>query len=428
MTEQTSVEQGSRRPVRQLVAASIGNAVEWYDWYAYTFLATYFAGQIFPKNADDPLVPLLSTFAVFAVGFFLRPIGGLVLGSLADRIGRRNALTVTILMMGAGSLIMAVLPTYASAGLLAPALLVFARLLQGLSVGGEFAAATTFVIESAPPRRRGLFGSFQYVSTTVGQLVASGFAAVLASTLSTEDMNAWGWRIPFAVGAVIAVVGFWIRRGAEETHPAGDELAEGRRPGLFDALRHHPRASLLVAAVTVAGTVCYYTWTTYFPTYAQTAAGVPAAEALVVSTIALAFFAALQPLGGMLSDRVGRRPLLIGFAAGFALGVVPLLALVSSTFGLLLLVQCAGMVLLTGYTSVAAALNAELVPGRVRASGIGFPYSLTVAAFGGTAPYLATYLASIGHPGWFGWYVAALALFGLVVYLRLPETAHRPLE
>ena len=428
MTEQARAEQGARRPVRQLVAASVGNAVEWYDWYAYTFLATYFSGQIFPKNADDPLVPLLSTFAVFAVGFFLRPIGGLLLGSVADRIGRRNALTLTILMMGGGSLLMAALPTYASAGLLAPALLVLARLLQGLSVGGEFAASTTFLIESAPPHRRGLFSSFQYVSTTVGQLVASGLAAVLAATLSTEDMTSWGWRVPFVVGAVAALVGFWIRRGAEETHPAADELAEGRRPGLFDALRLHPRASLLVAAVTVAGTVTYYTWTTYFPTYAQTAAGVPAAEALTASTIALVFFALLQPLGGMLSDRVGRKPVLIGFAAGFAVGVVPLLALVSATFGTLLLVQCVGMVLLTGYTSVAAALNAELVPGRIRASGIGFPYSLTVALFGGTAPYLATYLASVGHPGWFGWYVAALALFGLVVYLRLPETAHRPLE
>ena len=427
MSEQVRTEQGARRPVRQLVAASIGNAVEWYDWYAYTFLATYFSGQIFPNDAGDPLVPLLSTFAVFAVGFFLRPVGGLLLGSVADRIGRRNALTVTILMMGGGSLLMAVLPTYSSAGLLAPALLVLARMLQGLSIGGEFAASTTFLIESAPPGRRGLFSSFQYVSTTAGQLVASGLAAVLASTLDKPDMTAWGWRVPFVFGAVIALVGFWIRRGAEETHPDRDALAAGDRPGLFDALRHHPRASLLVAAVTVAGTVTYYTWTTYFPTYAQTAAGVPAAEALIASTIALAFFGLLQPLGGMLSDRVGRKPVLIVFAAGFALGVVPLLALVSSTFGVLLAVQCVGMVLLTGYTSVAAALNAELVPGRVRASGIGFPYSLTVAVFGGTAPYLATWLASIGHPGWFGWYVAVLALFGLVVYLRLPETAHRPL-
>ena len=424
----TEAQPQVRRPIKQLVAASIGNAVEWYDWYAYTFLATYFAGQIFPGDANDPVVPLLSAFAVFAVGFFLRPIGGLLLGSMADRIGRRGALTVTIVMMGVGSLLMAALPTYASAGLLAPALLVLARLLQGLSIGGEFAAATTFLVESAPPGRRGLFSSFQYVSTTIGQLVASALAAVLAATLGKADMTAWGWRVPFAVGAVIALVGLWIRRTAEETHPEQEALAQGRRPPLFTALRRYPRQSLLVAAVTVAGTVTYYTWTTYFSTYAQTAAGVPAAEALTVNTIALAFFALLQPLGGMLSDRVGRKPLLIVFAAGFAIGVVPLLAAVRGAFGPLLLVQCVGMVLLTGYTSIAAAVNAELVPGRVRAAGIGFPYSLTVAIFGGTAPYLATWFASIGRPGLFGWYVAALALFGLVVYLRLPESAHRPLD
>jgi MHS family alpha-ketoglutarate permease-like MFS transporter len=431
MSEQpdtTELRPAQRRPVRQLAAASVGNAVEWYDWYAYTFLATYFSAQVFPRTSDDPLVPLLSAFAVFAVGFFLRPLGGLLLGSVADRIGRRNALTVTIFMMGAGSLIMGVLPTYDAAGLAAPALLVFARLLQGLSIGGEFAAATTFLIESAPPGRRGLFSSFQYVSTTIGQLLASGFAALLAATLAQPDMASWGWRIPFALGAVLAAVGFWIRRGAEETHPAEAEIAAGRRPPLFEALRRYPGPSLRIAAITVAGTVTYYTWTTYFPTYAQTSAGVEPAQALAVGTLALAFFAVLQPVGGILSDRFGRKPLLIVFAAGFALGVVPLLGLVSNSFVTLLLVQCAGMVLLTGYTSIAAALNAELFPGHVRASGIGFPYSLTVAAFGGTAPYLATWLASNGQAGLFPWYVAALALFGLVVYLRLPETAHRPLQ
>ena len=418
----------TKRPVRQLLAASVGNAVEWYDWYAYTFLATYIAAAVFPKGADNSLVPLLSTFAVFAVGFFMRPVGGLLMGAIADRHGRRAALTVTILLMGGSSLLVGLTPTYESVGVLAPVILVLARLLQGLSVGGEFAASTTFLVESAGPGRRGLFSSFQYVSTTLGQLVASGLAAVLASTLSKPEMTAWGWRVPFAVGAVIALVGLWIRRTAEETHPDRDGLAAGDRPPLFEALRRYPKASLLVAAVTVAGTVTYYTWTTYFSTYAQTAAGVPAAEALTANTIALAFFALLQPLGGMLSDRVGRKPLLVVFAAGFAIGVVPLLGLVSSAFGVLLLVQCVGMVLLTGYTSIAAALNAELVPGRVRASGIGFPYSLTVALFGGTAPYLATWLASIGRPGLFPWYVAALALFGLIVYLRLPESAHRPLE
>lgn len=272
-----------------------------------------------------------------------------------------------------------------------------------------------------------MFASFQYVSTTIGQLVASGLTALLAFTLVKADMASWGWRIPFVFGAVIALVGLWIRRGAEETHPAQAELAAGRRPPLFTALSRYPRQSLIIGAVTVAGTVTYYTWTTYFATYAQVNYGFSIADATLGSTIALAFFAVLQPIGGMLSDRWGRKPLLIVFAAGFAVGVIPLLGLIGNGFVSLLLVQCAGMILLTGYTSIAAALNAELFPGHVRASGIGFPYSLTVALFGGTAPYLATYLKSIQHPEWFLYYVVLLCAFGLVVYIRLPETAYRPL-
>ncbi len=365
---------------------------------------------------------------MFAVGFFMRPLGGLLLGSVADRIGRRNALTVTILMMGGGSLLMAVLPTYEQVGLLAPVLLMIARLVQGLSIGGEFAASTTFLVESAPPGRRGFFASFQYISTTIGQLLASGFTALLAMLLAADDMDGWGWRIPFAVGAAIALVGFWIRRGTEEAHPAKAALDAGHRPPLFEALRRYPRQSLLIGAVTVAGTVTYYTWTTYLPTYAQVNNGFAAADALLAGTIALAFFAVIQPLGGMVSDRWGRRPLLLVFAGGFALGVVPMLGLIGSSWISLVLVGCAGMVLLTGYTSIAAALNAELFPGHVRAAGIGFPYSLAVALFGGTAPYLATWLSSSGHPTWFPYYVAVLAALGFGVYLRLPETAHRPLD
>ncbi|GAA3715711.1 MFS transporter [Streptomyces tremellae] len=415
-----------RLPVRQLAAASVGNAAEWYDWYAYSFLAIYFADRVFPKGAGDSLVPLLSAFAVFAVGFFMRPVGGLLMGAVADRRGRRAALTLTILLMGGGSLLVGVTPTYAASGLLAPVVLVVARLVQGLSVGGEFAASTTFLVESAGERRRGLFSSFQYVSTTVGQLVASGIAALLAGNLTEGQMASWGWRVPFLLGAVIALVGFWIRRGAVETRSAPEPGTP--RPGLFEALRRHPRASLLICGITAGGTIAYYTWTTYLPTYATVNAGVGKGTALTAGTISLAFFAVLQPLGGVLSDRVGRKPPLIAFAVGFAVLAVPLLHLLDGGFWSLLLVQCAGMVLLTGYTAVAAAVNAEVFPARVRAAGIGFPYSLTVALFGGTAPYVGTWFADAGHAGWFPWYVAVLCLVSALVYARLPETAHGTLE
>ncbi|MFF7734231.1 MFS transporter [Streptomyces sp. NPDC007984] len=425
MTKTQTVSPPTKRPVRQLLAASVGNAVEWYDWYAYTFLATYIAAQVFPKGADNSLVPLLSTFAVFAVGFFMRPVGGLLMGAVADRHGRRAALTVTILLMGGSSLLVGLTPTYASVGVLAPVILVLARLLQGLSVGGEFAASTTFLVESAGPGRRGLFSSFQYVSTTVGQLVASGIAALLVDTLSDGQMNGWGWRVPFVLGAVLSLVGFWIRRGAQETRSAEQQAP---RPGLFEALRRHPRESLLIGGITAGGTIAYYTWTSYLPTYAELNAGIEKSDALLAGTISLAFFALLQPLGGLLSDRFGRRPLLLFFGLGFALLAVPLLHVLRDSFAVLLLVQCAGMVLLTGFTSISAAVNAEIFPPRVRAAGIGFPYSLTVALFGGTAPYVGTLFKEMGHAGLFPWYVAVLCLVSSVVYLRLPETAHAPLR
>ncbi|RJL21779.1 MFS transporter [Bailinhaonella thermotolerans] len=407
------------------MAASVGNVVEWYDWYTYSFLAIYFADQVFPKSAGNDLVPLLSAFAVFAVGFFMRPVGGLLVGSFADRFGRRSAMTLTIVLMGAGSLIMAILPTYENAGILAPLLLVIARLVQGLSVGGEFAAATTFLVESAGPGRRGLFSSFQYVSTTIGQLIASGLAAGLASALSKGDMASWGWRVPFLVGAVASLVGLWIRRSADETL----ETEKVERPRMFEFLRHHPRQALLIVGITMAGTITYYTWTTYLPTYAKLTVKFDPADALLIGTISLIFFGLLQPLGGMLSDRIGRRPMLIAFGGGFTLLTVPGLALLNDSFISLLLIQCAGMVLLTGFTSISAAVNAELFPARVRAAGIGFPYSLAVALFGGTGPYIGTAFTDAGNPGLFGWYVSALALISTLVYLfALKETKDQPLR
>ncbi len=239
-------------------------------------------------------------------------------------------------------------------------------------------------------------------------------------------MHAWGWRLAFVFGALLSLVGFWIRRGAQETRTAARQDAP--RPGLFEALRAHPRESLLICGITTGATIAYYTWTSYLPTYAQVTAGFDKGDSLIVGTISLAFFALLQPLGGMLSDRIGRKPMLLFFAVGFAVLSVPLLHAITDSFVSLLLVQCAGMVLLTGYTSIAAAVNAEVFPARVRASGIGFPYSLTVALFGGTAPYMGTLFKELDHPGAFPWYVAALCLISALVYLRLPETAHQPLD
>ncbi|MER7501162.1 MFS transporter [Nonomuraea pusilla] len=420
-----------RSRVRQLLAASVGNVVEWFDWYTYSFLTVYFADQIFPKSGGSSLVPVLSAFAVFAVGFFMRPLGGLLVGAFADRFGRKAAMTFTIILMGGGSLLLAITPTYQAAGVIAPIILTAARLIQGLSVGGEFAAATTFLVESAPPGRRGLFSSFQYVSTTIGQLLASGLAAVLASSLDEADMSSYGWRIPFVVGAVISLVGLWIRKGAEETSSVAKDIQEGKaeRPRMWEFLLHYPTKAALIVGITLAGTVAYYTWTTFLPTYAQQNVNFDKATSLLVGTISLVFFMVLQPLLGMLSDRVGRKPMLIAFGVAFTLLPVPLLGLLTNSFASLLLIQCVGMVFLGCFTSISAAVNSELFPTRVRASGAGFPYSLTVAIFGGTAPLIGTWLKEDGVSHLFPWYMSALALISTLVYVfALRETKDEPLR
>ncbi|MFI6293166.1 MFS transporter [Nonomuraea sp. NPDC050790] len=420
-----------RSRVRQLMAASIGNVVEWYDWYAYAALAAYFSVQVFPKSAGDSLVPLLATYGVFAVGFFMRPLGGLLVGSFADRFGRKAAMTFTIVLMGAGSLMLAITPTYEAAGILAPIILTLARLIQGLSVGGEFAAATTFLVESAGPGRRGLFSSFQYVSTTIGQLLALGLAAGLGTMLAAADMNGWGWRVPFVIGALLSLVGLWIRKGADETSHVAQEIQEGRaeRPRLFDFLRNYPKQAALIVGITIAGTVAYYTWTTFLPTYANITVNFSKTEAQLVGTIALVFFMLLQPLLGMLSDRIGRKPLLITFGVAFTLLPVPLLSMLDNSFASLLLIQCVGMVFLGCFTSISAAVNSELFPTRVRAAGAGFPYSLTVALFGGTAPLIGTAFIDAGNPVGFPWYMSALALVSTLVYIfALKETKDQPLR
>lgn len=410
---------------RQVVAGAVGNLVEWYDWLAYSYFATFFTEQFFPS--EDKTASLLSTFAVFAVGFFMRPVGGLLLGAFSDRFGRRSGLVVTILLMAGGSLLIAVAPTYAQVGVLAPILLLIARLMQGLSVGGEFAASATFLTEAAPPNRRGLVGSLQYATTTLGVLLATGLGTLLTSVLTEPQMNSWGWRIAFGVGALLGVAGLWLRRTAAETDRTPDAQRRTRRPAVT-LFREHPRTALVIIGMTIAPTIIYYTWSVYLPTYAHLTTGIDEAEAVPAHTIAVAVFMLLQPLGGMLSDRIGRKPPLLVFALGYVLLAVPMLGWLGDSFTSVLLVGLAGLVLFTGYSAIAPAVMAEQFPAHVRVAGMGGPYSLAVALFGGTAPYLATWLESQGQVELFGWYIAAASLISGMVYLFLPETKDTQLQ
>ncbi|AZK96710.1 MULTISPECIES: MFS transporter [Streptomyces] len=421
----------SQGPWKKIYVGSAGNLVEWFDWFVYASFATYFAGAFFPEGNDT--AKLMNTAGIFAVGFFMRPVGGWLLGRVADRRGRKTALTLTVTLMSASAVLIAVAPTYAVAGYGGAAVLLIARLLQGLSVGGEYAASATYLTEASAPGRRGLASSFQYVSMTAGQILGLGILLTLQSTMSDEALHSWGWRIPFVVGALGAAVVFYLRREMLETEvyeqldgpdgPDGPQTAAAEN-GTIRALLAHKREAFLVVALTMGGTVAYYTYTTYLTKYLSNSAGLPKQTATLVSFCALIVFACLQPLAGALSDRIGRRPLLITFALGSTFLTVPIMTLLKQAgsfwpaFGLSLL----ALVVITGYTSINACVKAELFPTGVRALGVALPYAVANALFGGTAEYVALWFKRSGAESGYYWYVAGCAAVSLVVYLTMRET------
>ncbi len=409
---------------RAVVAGAIGNTVEWVDWAVYSAFAPIFSTQFFPKG--DPAANLLSTLAVFAVGFLMRPIGAALLGGYADRCGRKAGMTLTISMMAIAALVVAVCPPYSAIGVGAPAVLLVARLVQGFSAGGEFGTSSAFLVESAAPARRAFVGSWQQVSVGAGTLIASLLGTLLTSTLSDGALESWGWRAAFALGGLLGLVGLWLRVAVEETD-AFTEVARRREDGprptpLRDMLVNHPRAALRVVGITIAGTLLYYVWVSYMPGYAHAAEGVPLSRAFLANTLAVAVFLVMLPFGGMLSDRFGRKPTMLAFAIGFLALSWPAFQLIGGGFWSLLLVELVGMFFLVGYSANCAVVMAEQFPAEVRTTGIGLPYALAVAVFGGTAPYVTTWMATHGHRDKVWVYTAIAACVGVVVYALMPET------
>ncbi|ADG15735.1 MFS family transporter [Paraburkholderia atlantica] len=421
LTDQPVVTQAddTRRRIFAIVGASSGNLVEWFDFYVYSFTALYFAPSFFPSG--NSTTQLLNTAGVFAAGFLMRPIGGWFFGRLADKRGRRTAMMVSVFMMCGGSLVIAMLPTYAQIGALAPALLLIARLFQGLSVGGEYGTSATYMSEVALKGRRGFFASFQYVTLIGGQLFALLVLVVLQQLLTTDELKAWGWRVPFAIGAISALISLYLRKSLDETTTAATR--QRKEAGTLRGLWEHKAAFMTVLGFTAGGSLIFYTFTTYMQKYLVNTAGMHAKTASSVMTAALFVYMLMQPAFGALSDRIGRRNSMLCFGLFATLGTVPLLhALkdVTSPVAAFAFVVVA-LAIVSFYTSISGLIKAEMFPPQVRALGVGLSYAVANAIFGGSAEYVALWLKSAGVETMFFWYVTALCALAGIVSLRMRD-------
>jgi MHS family alpha-ketoglutarate permease-like MFS transporter len=424
MQQNSSPPQTTGGRIKSIIGGSLGNLVEWYDWYAYSSLAIYFSAAFFPKQNE--LAQLLNTSGIFAIGFLMRPIGGWVMGVYADKRGRKKALTLSVLLMSLGSLMIAVVPGYKEIGVAAPIILVLARVVQGLSVGGEYGTSATYLSEMATKKHRGFYSSFQYVTLIMGQLTALGVLVLLQHFfLSSAQLHQWGWRIPFGVGAVLAVTVMYLRRSLQESVVIDEEEKSGpSNRGSMKALLEHPKAVLTVIGLTVGGTVAFYTFTTYMQKFLVNTSGFSKDDATLISSLTLIVFMLLQPAFGLLSDKIGRKPLLIAFGILGTLTTVPIMTTLGSTkdfWPAFVLIMCA-LVIVSGYTSINAVVKAELFPAHIRALGVGFPYAIAVSLFGGSAEYVALDFKDYHHANWFYWYVSACIALSLVLYITMGDT------
>ncbi|RBH57681.1 MULTISPECIES: MFS family transporter [Pseudomonas] len=405
--------------IKAIIGACSGNLVEWYDFFIYAYTAIYFAASFFPKG--DTTSQLLATAGVFAVGFFMRPLGGWIFGWLADTRGRKASMIISVFMMCAGSLLIAIMPTYDTLGVAAPILLVAARLIQGLSVGAEYGTGATYISEIATPGRRCFYGSFQYLTIIAGQLLALMTVVILQQTLSAEQLHTWGWRIPFFIGALSSIVVVYLRRSMHETASKKDMARKdaGSLRGMFK----HKRAVALVVAFTIGGSLYFYTFTTYMQKFLVISAGFSPETVSFIMTAALVGFMFCQPLFGLLADRIGIKAHMLMFSGLAMLLVVPLLyslQSVKSPFTAFLLVF-GGLAIASLYTPIAGIVKAELFPPAVRALGVGFPYAVGNAVFGGTAEYVALSLRSQGIEEYFFFYVAAIVTITFIASMLMPN-------
>jgi MHS family alpha-ketoglutarate permease-like MFS transporter len=412
-----------RRRLKAIFIGSVGNLVEWYDFYVYAAFALYFAQAFFPNN--DPVVQQLNAALLFAAGFIVRPLGGWIFGHVADRYGRRNSLIYSVAFMCLGSLMIAVTPTYATIGFAAPVLLGLARVVQGVSLGGEYGISATYMTEVSDEKNRGFYSSFLYVTLIGGQFTALIVLLLLQQVFLTGDeLKTWGWRIPFVIGALLAIVAAWMRLGLFETEQFAAVEKRAPRENPLAALRNYPKEVLLVVGLTLGGTTAFYTYTTYMQKFLKLTVHLSDAQTTWVTAGALIFAMCLQPIYGAISDRIGRKWLLIGFGVCGTIFTIPLLTtLMAATSALtcFILIAAAWMIV-SGYTSINAVVKAELFPTGLRATGVGLPYALTVSIFGGTVDSVALSFKSAGHETWFYYYLTVCIAISLVVYVFMRDT------
>ena len=409
--------------LKAILVGSLGNLVEWYDFYAYSAFSLYFANAFFPSG--DPLAQNLSTAGIFALGFFMRPIGGWLFGWLGDTIGRRIALMASVLLMCLGSLMIALSPTYATIGVGAPAVLLCARLIQGLSLGGEYGASATYLSEMATRERRGFYSSFQYVTLIGGQLTALVVLLLLQNIfLTPEQLRGFGWRIPFFIGAGLALFALVMRRDLPETQAFKAARGKRHERAGVTALFSHPRETLIVVGLTAGGTLAFYVYTTYMQKFLKLSVGLTDVQTTWVSAGSLIFAMILQPIYGALSDRIGRKPLLIAFGVLGTLGTYPLLTAIRhasgpwQAFGLI----AVAWLIVSAYTSINSVVKAELFPAAVRATGVALPYAIAVSIFGGSAEYVALWFKNAGWESGFYIYATAVIFGSFLVYFLMRDT------
>ena len=421
-TSATGASDVARR-IRMIFIGSVGNLVEWYDFYAYAAFALYFAPSFFPKG--DPVSQQLSAAILFAVTFLMRPIGAWLFGNIADHYGRRISLTVSVLMMCFGSLMIAVCPTYATIGIGAPILLSLARIVQGLSLGGEYGASAAYIAEVSDEKNRGFYSSFQYVTLIGGQLCALVVLLILQKVFLTgEQLREWGWRIPFLIGAGLAIISAVMRRHLLETESFVDAKTEGKTKVPVWGFLKYPREVLLVVGLTMGGTAAFYTYTTYMQKFLKLSVGLTDDQTTMVAAASLIFAMILQPIYGAISDRIGRKWLLIAFGVAGTIFTIPILTTLQTAKGpwMAFILIAGAWVIVSGYTSINAVVKAELFPTAVRATGVAVPYALTVSIFGGTAEPIALWLKSEGHEAWFYYYLTGCIFLSLIIYVTMRDT------